>query len=552
MPGSTVVLMLEKTGKWLFFSALLCLTPFAICRAGTINLDSSISFLQEKGERYSFEDLVSGPIDQTFEKAKNSRLYFGITQQPYWIKIEPAVKQMNESQTWVLELDTFKLNQIDLYYRNNSGKWQHQTNGIKLLDGTAKRPSRNNVFYLDSIDFEGSLFIRIEAHYVQMPVHIWSFEDYVGKEQNQILTDGLFYGIVLAIIAYHILIFLAVRNRSYLAYALFLIAVMMIYLSGQGWLHAYLFSTRSFPFSELTHFTGPFSGWLLLLTGVHFTKDYLNLSQWAKRLDKILIGFQLLTILIGVLAVFSLVFAQVFLFGILYNLGFVLAVMIIVVCFYAVIQGIRNQQATAKYYLLATSLQFLVSIFMILSAYHLIPSRFDWKALQFSSMLEMLIFSIGLSRQVKQIELDKQRYNQELLTVRGKMIEQLETINELKDKVLSKVIESRLYPELAKLFSVMNDVLYLQAIGNYSKVVFLNDGMEDEIEIQASLKDIETCFDNTIFLRIHKTYLIKIGLKLSLQRRSSADYDLISRYSVLPVGRKYYAEVKKQIGELQS
>ncbi len=159
----------------------------------------------------------------------------------------------------------------------------------------------------------------------------------------------------------------------------------------------------------------------------------------------------------------------------------------------------------------------------------------------------MLIFSFGLSRQVKQIESDKQRFNQELLETREQMIEQLETINSLKDKVLSKVMESRLCPEFAKIFSVMNNIIYIQAIGNFSKIIFLNEGMEDEIEIQASLKDIEKCFDETIFIRIHKTYLIKTGYKLTLQRRSSADYDIVSQHFVLPIGRKYIGEIKRLV-----
>jgi DNA-binding LytR/AlgR family response regulator len=159
----------------------------------------------------------------------------------------------------------------------------------------------------------------------------------------------------------------------------------------------------------------------------------------------------------------------------------------------------------------------------------------------------MLIFSFGLSRQVKAIESDKQRINRELLKTRELMIDQLETINDLKDKVLSRVMESRLYPEFARLFSVMNDILYVQAVGNFSKIVYRDEGMENAIEIQASLKDIETCFDETVFIRIHKTYLIKQGQKVTLQRRSTADYEIVSRHFVLPVGRTYGAKLRQML-----
>ncbi len=149
----------------------------------------------------------------------------------------------------------------------------------------------------------------------------------------------------------------------------------------------------------------------------------------------------------------------------------------------------------------------------------------------------MLIFSYGLSKHVKQLNLEKESVSEELLTAKEQMIDQLKTINDLKDKVLSKIMESHLYPEFGKLFPILNSVTYIQAIGNASRVVYLDDSMENEIEIQASLKDIEKCFDTEQFIRIHKTYLVKQGLKYSLQRRSSADYDMVTRHFVLPVGR---------------
>lgn len=100
-------------------------------------------------------------------------------------------------------------------------------------------------------------------------------------------------------------------------------------------------------------------------------------------------------------------------------------------------------------------------------------------------------------------------------------------------------MNSKLYPEFAKLFPVLNDILFIQALGNSSRVVFSTEGIQNEIEIHAGLKDIEKCFDSDLFMRIHKTYLIRQGIKYHLKRRSSADYDLCFNNINLPVGRKY-------------
>jgi uncharacterized membrane protein YciS (DUF1049 family) len=287
-------------------------------------------------------------------------------------------------------------------------------------------------------------------------------------------------------------------------------------------------------------------GLALLNSGIQFTKVYLNLPEYAVRLNRILGWVQISILVLPALGFTFLVLDMEPLYGKLFGVGFVLIILMICLCYYAAYIGVKNNHVTARYYLIATSLFFVVSIVMILSISYLIPLQFNWKILQWSSVIEMLIFSFGLSRQIKLLELDKQKVTTELLHAKEDMIDQLETINKLKDQVLSKSMDSKLYPEFARIFPIINKITYIQALGNSSRVVYSEEGIENEIEIQGSLKDIETCFDNNQFIRIHRTYLIRQGIKYELVRRTSADYDLTFHKVVLPVGRKFAKMLKQK------
>ncbi len=534
---------------------LLVLVFFAIsqsARADTLDVIEDISYFEETDRTYILEEILSPDVSRQFTKSHTNVLYFGLSPNAYWIKIDINPNQAGSLDQWMLELSTFKLNSIDLYYQNKSGGWDHQQAGVFTLPQKQKLNGRNFVFPIKDINLHQPIYLKTTSYYIWMPIHLWKLQDYLKKEQDHILSDGAFFGIAFAIVCYHFFIFLALRNKFYLNYAVFLAFVLLWYLSGLGWIYHYIFSEMTSPVARLAHLTSVFLNLMVMISGIQFTRIYLNISSYSPILHRSLKGFQVLLVLAAICGAVLRVLELDQLFALFYDFGSVLVVLVIILCFYSAYQGLRHNQVTARYYLIATCMQFVISIVMIFSFYKIIPLTFDWKILKWSSILEMLIFSFGLSRQVKKLNIEKQAVTEELLSAREDMISQLETINKLKDQVLSKVMESRLYPEFAKLFPIINKVIYIQALGNASRVVYLEEGMEKEIEIQSSLKDIEKCFDDSQFVRIHKTYLIRQGLKFTLQRRSSADYDLISRHAVLPVGRKYAKSIKLQLEEQQT
>ncbi|MCG8334699.1 MAG: LytTR family transcriptional regulator DNA-binding domain-containing protein [Proteobacteria bacterium] len=512
--------------------------------AGSVSTDGLVYYSAILEHRSQAEANYENLNSLDFRKADSSVLHLGFGTHPYWIRIDPMLSVKGNQRQWILELATCKLKRVDLYYTNSSGGWSHQLAGSHVSPNLQQINGRSFVFMLTDADMQKPIFLRIESIYFWVPIHIWNVQDYFDKEQNQVLSDGIFFGVVFAIVCYHLFIFLALRNRSYLHYASFLSVVLLWYFSGEGWAFSFLFSKWPPPLSDLTHLSSPFLGWLLLITGIQFTRVYLRLWIHSRWLDKILIYYQWVLGATGILGMVLLIFGMRSIFASLYNFGFVLIVLAILLCFLAGYQGYRSHQATARYYLIATLLQFTVAIIMVLSVFEWLPIPYSWKILQISSIIEMLIFSFGLSRQVQQVNQEKEIILGELKSTKENLLEHQATIDQLQDRVLTRVMESRLYPEIAKLFPILNRITYIQAIGNYSRVVYREDGMENEMEIQAGLKDIEKCFSSDHFIRIHKTYMVRSGIEYTLQRRSSADYDMVSRDFVLPVGRKFIKLVR--------
>ena len=86
-----------------------------------------------------------------------------------------------------------------------------------------------------------------------------------------------------------------------------------------------------------------------------------------------------------------------------------------------------------------------------------------------------------------------------------------------------------------------HDVLYLQASGNYIKIFLCN---EKQILIRATLTEIEKLLPVSIFMRVHKSYIIAIEY---LQRNH---HQIDINGTMIPIGTTYRNEVIKKINSL--
>ena len=115
---------------------------------------------------------------------------------------------------------------------------------------------------------------------------------------------------------------------------------------------------------------------------------------------------------------------------------------------------------------------FFMATIMGLSAGNIIDFHFSWPLLQMTSAIEILIFSAGLVSIYYQQQQNEMAVEIELQQAQQKLVKQLEISNQLKDKVLNNVVDHKLFPELAKVTAFLPDIIYVQALGNDSLVVY--------------------------------------------------------------------------------
>ena len=449
------------------------------------------------------------------------------------VKLESQAVKSTQNENLILVLKKNRIyTPLELHYLTKNKIWQK-----KVIHGNPQF-HHNIVSNLPSDMLSESFYLKLQGRYLRASLFVFQNDEFFADIQYSTLFSGLFFGMLGLFFLYHLMLYLRLKEPSYLAYSAMLFLLGLWFLSGQGWLEYLL------PNMHYLHNKTVIIGALLVVAIAEFAKHYLQVKTLSLWLYK---GLNITQLILSFLAVMRLTLAA-FLPGSLnqmgYALGLLVSFLIFVGCFSAAILAVKKQITAAWYYLTATVLFFIVASIMGLSAGNIIDFNFSWPLLQLTSAIEIIIFSAGLVSIYYQQQQNEMIIEQQLKQTQLKLVKQLEVSNTLKDKILNNVVDHKLFPELAKVTHFLDDIIYVQALGNDCLVIYKKNNRKTKMELACNLQSLLESFGEESFMRVHKSYLINPLNPMLLQRRTSADYDVNIFNELIPVGRKHLNQVK--------
>jgi hypothetical protein len=521
-------------GKFLVVSCILCILALIISQSTAVVPEQklSISVMPFSQNAQEIEQLLL--VKEVFKPVKGNYVNLG-KQNHLWLEltVERSPDNSNQTENAILVVKKNRIHTpLEIHYLSKNKTWQKQ-----IVQGNAQF-HHNIVTRLPSDLSYNSFYLKLQGQYLRASLFVFTNDQFFEDIQYSTFFNGLFFGMLGLFTLYHFMLYLRLKEPSYLAYSAMLFLLGIWFLSGQGWLE-YLLPNMSY-----LHNRTVFIGVLLVVAIAEFAKHYLQIKALSLRLYSGLNITQLLLLFLAItrLSVGKYLPEQVN--QISYGIGLFVSFIIFVGCFSAAILAVKKQMAAAWYYLTATVMFFIVAIIMGLSAGNIISFNFSWPLLQLTSAIEIVIFSAGLVSIYYQQQQHELFIEQQLKQTQLKLVKQLEVSNTLKDKILNNIVDHQLFPELAKVTNLLADIIYVQALGNDCLVIYIKNNRRVKIELACNLQNLLDGFGNEYFMRVHKSYLINPQQSMSLQRRTSADYDVKISNELIPVGRKHLNQVK--------
>ena len=369
--------------RLLFFTLLFHTLLFA-----ENTIEKSFSYIQLPKQDNNLTKIIQKSEAGLFSILNEKHSKFGFTDDIFWIKVY-IKNHTNFLQKQILELNHPALDYIDIYlYKDKRLILKKELGDLRVYDKSSFMPNPTYAFTLLPFE-EKQFYIQIKSTgSMNIGISVKNIKDYILFSITQIKWLSFYFGAVLIMLMYNFILYLIIKNRSFLYYVLFHLSYLVFALSLSGisfelfWPQIPKLNQYVLPISM------PLTGAFALLFSIHF----LNIKNFNTKLSTILYFFAILSFIVA-FSIFFLGYSIVIQIGSL--ITFLSVLFLFIVSFYL---AFIKKDVNSVFYLIAWSFFLSGVAISHLSNIGIIPSILLTNyASQIGSFFEVLLLSIGLA-----------------------------------------------------------------------------------------------------------------------------------------------------------
>jgi GGDEF domain-containing protein len=345
------------------------------------------TYLHDASGTATVDDALLQAAAGGFAPLPNGDASFGFQTGAFWFRVNVENTNPRE-QRWLLVQQYALSDRIDVYARYPDGRTVHHIGGDTFPFEQRSIRYRHPNFWLDlPTGQQVDLLVRVQSQSsMQVPLFLYTPAAFAELSRDGQLGIGIYYGILLALFFYNLVLWLVLRDGSYFWYLFHISAfgLVLFTLNGLGfeylWPHSTWLADKSVPLSVC----------LAQIGMQQFSRTFLDLNtRWrlGDRISKAIIAF---FVLLGIAATqlpyhVATPIASAAVFP---SIVWIAVITLVVV---------RSGYRPAKVFLLAWAMFLLGTGIFVALAFGLLPKRFITEyGVQIGSALEMLLLSVAL------------------------------------------------------------------------------------------------------------------------------------------------------------
>ncbi|HWZ21085.1 MAG TPA: 7TM diverse intracellular signaling domain-containing protein [Cytophagaceae bacterium] len=385
---------------------------------------------EDSGKKYTI-DQIADPNFDGFTKHVVNYGYNKNTKAAYWLKF--SVKKSSADQKhFLLETYSPHTNRIQVFLPAGNNKFTMQEGGEDVNFSQRIYKTKNIVFDLPIkvTDQTVTFYIRIVSkNYSSFDFRVKTINYFLFYMTNEYYFLGIYYGILILMAVYNLLVFFVVKDKVYLYYVFYVLSSAVITMTDDGLGFQYLWPNSPALSRPIGYTIAPI---VLLIVFVLYSTSFLELKSRFYNLWKAILlitGMYFLYFIVSILFIGEAL-------PILYTLPFLSTY--IIAC-YTYFKGYK----ASRFFILGYS-SILISIVVIqLRAEHIIEGGFfAVYSFNIGLIFEVVIFSFALSDRIKIIKKEGEQAQQVIIeTLRINKDLQEKVNRELEEKVIERTQE---------------------------------------------------------------------------------------------------------------
>lgn len=360
-------------------------------------------YFHKSKTKLELEDLHSFAQKGVFVKKEADYLSFGITQDFVYIFFDTVRQDQSE---WILELPYPPLTQIKVYQVDKYDNIYTHESGISF--SSDKKYSEHPFYQFPLIEQPGKTRIYLELRAndpLTTPIFLWNKNTLNQVDGYRHLGFGLFFGILLSLAFYNLLLLITIRDKTYLYYVGYILSFGFFFLFVYGYA-GYLYREIVVLFyAQLM----PFFAILTSVFALLFTRRFLNTEVFSPFLYKLYNSM----IWSGILLLVFTFVVPYQIYAILANVHPLIAIGFVIS---SCIVALKNKYKPAIYFIIAWAGLLVSVILYILSNLTIFPANFYTHYLQIPGVaFEAILLSLALGYRINDLKNREEIARQETL-----------------------------------------------------------------------------------------------------------------------------------------
>jgi len=361
---------------------------------------------------------------------------FGFSTDSHWARFSLR-NPHTVPKAWILEVGSSLIDEVSLFAADPQGNWIEHRNGESVPFSQREFFFKNPIFEIklapgESQDFMIQFFDEGSTPY---PVELWEVKTHFQQAQQEQFILGIYFGILLAIFSYNLLLWVSTREENYYAYVAYIGCFLLFTIGWFGAGQEYIYPDLDIWW--INRLTGFFLTGAMYWMG-RFSQVFLETQRHTPRMDRLIhwVSFGFLA------AAISFWVPGMYLIGVLLvsQLTLILASILLVTSLLC----LRAKVRSARFYLVAYTLLLISVAIAALRTAGIAPTNAltDFSVL-IGSALEMILLAFSVADRFNQLKIEKESAQSEKIQIQQNLTNQLEINVAERTTELQKAVETK-------------------------------------------------------------------------------------------------------------
>lgn len=431
---------------------------------------SDFLLFEDVDARLALSDIVQPAISAQFRRDNKPTPYFGFTRSAIWVRLDLAAEREG---AWLLEADEPLLHHVDFYgpVQNDGAAAETQQSGRLAPFSQRSIQHRKILFELKLTPAPQTYYLRIASRdNLVVPLKLWPRAAFYEAELESEARLGIYYGIILALVAYNLFLLISLRDINYAYYSAYVLSFAGLQTTIDGSFFQIFPNTPPWLDWRAPIFFGFSAGFWLLA----FTRNFLFMQATPRWLRWPGLGLMALIAGLFILALFdaSMPFAS--------RQANTASALTVLYAFACAVYRTASGYKPARFFL-AGWLMVLSGVFgaSLVNLGFFPPTPFTTNLMQLGFIAELLLFSFALADRINLLRQEKADADRRALENEQRTAAELESLVRKRTEQLSVALAAK-----DKFFSTIAHDLR-GPIGTLAQL--LSDGVEDDGRVDPPL-----------------------------------------------------------------